>query len=70
MNNISYADDTVLLSTSISGLRKLVGICERYAEAHGLRYNASKSELIEFKAVSKYCRKWKCAGRNFGRNSA
>ncbi|XP_073953508.1 uncharacterized protein [Choristoneura fumiferana] len=25
-------------------------ICERYAEAHGLRYNASKSELLVFKA--------------------
>lgn len=54
VNNISYADDMVLLSPSISGLRKLVGICERYAEAHGLRYNASKSELMEFKAGTKY----------------
>ncbi|PZC82654.1 hypothetical protein B5X24_HaOG210098 [Helicoverpa armigera] len=49
LNNISYADDMVLLSPSICGLRKLLAICERYAEAHGLRYNATKSEVIVFK---------------------
>lgn len=53
VNNISYADDMVLLSPSISALRKLVSICERYAEAHGLRYNASKSEMMVFKAGPK-----------------
>jgi hypothetical protein len=52
-NNISYADDMVLLSPSICALRKLLAICERYAEAHGLRYNASKSELLIFKAGTK-----------------
>lgn len=49
LNNISYADDMVLLSPSICGLRKLLAVCERYAEAHGLRYNATKSEVIVFK---------------------
>lgn len=53
VNNISYADDMVLLSPSISALRKLLRICESYAEAHGLRYNASKSEVMVFKASSK-----------------
>ncbi|KAJ8736642.1 hypothetical protein PYW08_007298 [Mythimna loreyi] len=48
INNISYADDMVLLSPSISGLRKLVGMCEEYAVTHGLRYNAKKSELLVF----------------------
>ncbi|XP_026319440.1 dynein heavy chain 8, axonemal-like [Hyposmocoma kahamanoa] len=52
VNNISYADGMVLLSPSISALRKLVAICERYAEIHGLRYNAIKSELLVFKAGS------------------
>ncbi|XP_060801616.1 uncharacterized protein LOC132902036 [Amyelois transitella] len=49
-NNISYADDMVLLSPSVSALRRLVSVCERYAETHGLRYNATKSELLMFKA--------------------
>ncbi|XP_062532878.1 uncharacterized protein LOC134201651 [Bombyx mori] len=52
-NNISYADDMVLLSPSMSALRKLLKICENYAESHGLRYNAKKSELLVFKAQNK-----------------
>ncbi|KAL0832945.1 hypothetical protein ABMA28_001080 [Loxostege sticticalis] len=53
VNNISYADDMVLLCPSISALNKLIGICERYAGAHGLRYNTVKSELLVFKAKNK-----------------
>ncbi|XP_013171402.1 PREDICTED: uncharacterized protein LOC106120594 [Papilio xuthus] len=53
MINISYADDMVLLSPSLSGLRKLISICECYAEAQGLKYNSTKSELMLFKAGSK-----------------
>ncbi|XP_045457309.1 uncharacterized protein LOC123667459 [Melitaea cinxia] len=53
VNNISYADDMVLLSPSIKALRKLLGICERYAVAHGLRYNPEKSEMLVFKAGNK-----------------
>ncbi|XP_063386453.1 uncharacterized protein LOC134672461 [Cydia fagiglandana] len=43
----------VLLSPSISGIQDLLTICERYADSHGLRYNASKSELLVFKAGTK-----------------
>ena len=50
VNNISYADDMVLLSPSISGLRRLLAICEDYAEAHGLKYNVKKSEILVFQA--------------------
>ncbi|KAG7299102.1 hypothetical protein JYU34_017603 [Plutella xylostella] len=53
INNISYADDMVLLSPSIAALRRLLGICERYAEKHGLRYNSSKSEYMIFKSGQK-----------------
>nr|XP_034825569.1 uncharacterized protein LOC117983197 [Maniola hyperantus] len=49
-NNISYADDMVLLGPTIGSIRKLVKICEGYAEAHGLQYNSKKSELLIFKA--------------------
>lgn len=53
INNISYADDMVLLSPCISALRKLLAVCESYAAAHGLKYNATKSELLVFKAGNK-----------------
>nr|XP_026484862.1 uncharacterized protein LOC113392577 [Vanessa tameamea] len=52
VNNISYADDMVLLSPSIGALRKLLSICERYAGAQGLRYNAKKKCLL-FKSGKK-----------------
>ncbi|CAG9094257.1 unnamed protein product [Plutella xylostella] len=50
INNISYADDMVLLSPSINGLTRLLAVCESYAETHGLRYNTKKSELLVFQA--------------------
>ncbi|XP_059057457.1 uncharacterized protein LOC131851051 [Achroia grisella] len=48
INSISYADDMVLLSPSISALRRLLKTCEEYAESHGLRYNVKKSEVMIF----------------------
>ncbi|KAL0870260.1 hypothetical protein ABMA27_005292 [Loxostege sticticalis] len=36
VNNISYADDMVLLAPSVSALRKLLKVCESYAGSHGL----------------------------------
>ncbi|XP_060804982.1 uncharacterized protein LOC106137462 [Amyelois transitella] len=53
INNISYADDMVLLSPSVGALRRMLSICEQYALTHGLRYNAKKSEFMVFKAGSK-----------------
>lgn len=53
VNNLSYADDMVLLSPSIGGLRKLLRVCESYALAHGLKYNAKKSEFMLFKSNNK-----------------
>ncbi|RVE43315.1 hypothetical protein evm_012019 [Chilo suppressalis] len=50
LNNISYADDMVLLSASVCGLYKLLSICERYALIHGLLYNSKKSECMVFQA--------------------
>lgn len=54
VNNISYADDMVLLALSTSALRKLLMTCETYARSHGLLYNVKKSELMVFKAGSKF----------------
>lgn len=53
INNISYADDMVLLCPSVSALRRLLGICEEYAGENGLVYNSKKSEYMVFKAAGK-----------------
>lgn len=50
LNNISYADDMVLLGASVCGLTRLLGVCERYAQSHGLLYNEKKSECMVFRA--------------------
>lgn len=50
VNNISYADDMVLLGPSVGAIRKLVAICEAYVAEHGLRYNSKKSEVLIFKS--------------------
>lgn len=54
INNLSYANDIVLLSSSIGGLKKILKVCKSYALVHGLRYNDKKSEYRLFKANSKY----------------
>ncbi|CAF4843326.1 unnamed protein product [Pieris macdunnoughi] len=46
VNNISYADDMVLLSASVCGVRRLLKLCEVYAASHGLKYNVNKSEVM------------------------
>ncbi|XP_041977998.1 uncharacterized protein LOC121732246 [Aricia agestis] len=50
VNNLSYADDMVLLSASICGLNKLLKICEKFASEHGLLYNIDKSVYMVFQA--------------------
>ncbi|XP_047999399.1 uncharacterized protein LOC125240064 [Leguminivora glycinivorella] len=48
VNNLSYADDMVLLSASVCGLRRLLRTCEEYAFSHGLKYNVNKSKFMVF----------------------
>jgi hypothetical protein len=48
VNNISYADDMVLLSPSSGALKRLLRVCESYAVTQGLKYNAVKSEFMMF----------------------
>ncbi|XP_047027982.1 uncharacterized protein LOC124636075 [Helicoverpa zea] len=55
VNNISYADDMVLLSPTVRALRELLKVCEDYAQMHGLSYNVRKSELLVFKADGGKC---------------
>ncbi|CAH2104855.1 unnamed protein product [Euphydryas editha] len=55
VNNLSYADDMVLLSASICGMRSLIQTCEEYAGRHGLKYNVAKSQCMIFEAVGTIC---------------
>ncbi|KAL0830419.1 hypothetical protein ABMA28_002596 [Loxostege sticticalis] len=53
INNISYADDMVLLSPTVGGLLEMLSVCERYAVEHGLKYNVNKTEYMVFEAAGK-----------------
>ncbi|XP_052758207.1 uncharacterized protein LOC128202323 [Galleria mellonella] len=53
INNISYADDMVLLTPTIRALRQLMYMCETYSASHGLKYNVNKTEYLIFKANGK-----------------
>ena len=45
---MAYADDIVLLSPSVSGLRLMLGVCEKYCSRYLLQFNASKSVCVCF----------------------
>jgi len=45
---LAYADDLVLLSPSIQGLRKMLRTCEEYCDYYRLQFNATKSACVCF----------------------
>ncbi|XP_026331758.1 uncharacterized protein LOC113239109 [Hyposmocoma kahamanoa] len=48
VNNISYADDMVLLGPTAGSIAELLRTCEQYTSSHGLVYNCAKSEFLIF----------------------
>lgn len=54
VNNLSYADDMVLLGPTAGSIRQMLSICERYAATHGLVYNVGKSEYLIFAAPGRH----------------
>ena len=48
---LCYADDLVLLAPSPSALRIMLRCCEDFACDRGLRFNASKTQLIRFSSL-------------------
>ena len=50
---LAYADDLMLLSPSVSALRKIANICQNYAQEYDIKFNGSKSQLIIFKCDGK-----------------
>ena len=47
-----YADDIALVSPSIYGFKKMISICESYAQDYHVTFNPAKSKLICFNASS------------------
>ena len=49
---LAYVDDITLISLSMTGLRKMSGICEQYVSEYDILFNGSKSFFVFFvKAV-------------------
>ena len=47
---LCYADDAVLLVPSASAIRTMLSVCSSFAASHGLKFNATKTQLISFSA--------------------
>ena len=45
---LGYADDILLLCPSVGGLKKMIKICEDYANEHSIKFNGSKSKYLIF----------------------
>merc|ERR1712055_139713 len=45
---LGYADDIILLSPTVAGLKKMISISEEYAKEHSIMFNGSKSKYLVF----------------------
>eukprot|EP00914_Ancora_sagittata_P012591 GHVO01024206.1.p1 GENE.GHVO01024206.1~~GHVO01024206.1.p1 ORF type:complete len:131 (-),score=10.07 GHVO01024206.1:442-834(-) len=45
---VCYADDLTLLSPTLTGMQKMVDICDEFGEENDLTFNPKKSECIAF----------------------
>ena len=45
-----YADDQVLVVPSVSGLNRLLRVCERFRLSHDVKYNSLKSAIMSFRS--------------------
>ena len=43
-----YADHLILISLPLTGLKRMIAICENYADEYKILFNASKSQLLHF----------------------
>ncbi len=48
MGAVALADDIKLLTPTFKGLKKLVGICEKYAEEYDIKFNGTKSKYMVY----------------------
>ena len=45
---LAYADDMTLISPTVNGMQKMLGICDEYARDHSLMFNDKKSVATTF----------------------
>lgn len=45
---LSYADDLTLIAPSLHAMRKMLGVCERFAQSYDVLFNSSKSVSLVF----------------------
>ena len=46
LGSFAYADDIILLSPSVTGLKAQLKLCSQYASEYHIKFNASKTKLI------------------------
>ncbi len=46
---LAFADDLNLLDPTLSGLKILIDVCEKYAKEFNIKFNGSKCRLLLFK---------------------
>ncbi len=49
MGTVSFADDIKLLTPTFKGLKKLVSICEKYAEENDIKFNGTNGKYMVYK---------------------
>ena len=49
---LCYADDLTILAPSPDALRKMLALCEEYAQSHCIQFNPSKTQLICFRRTA------------------
>ena len=49
INHLMYADDLVIFSPSVTGLKMLIDACEQFGNANDVKYNSLKSCLMTFR---------------------
>jgi hypothetical protein len=45
---LAYADDIVIIASSACAMRKLLNVCDNYANEYHILFNAEKSECLAF----------------------
>jgi hypothetical protein len=55
VNNLSYADDMVLLAPTLSALQKLLDICNNFARPHEIVYNTLKTVCMLIRPKGPKC---------------
>jgi hypothetical protein len=50
---LAYADDIVLLSPTPSGMRRLLSLCDKFAEENDIIFNASKSKCLVVNSIKR-----------------